>query len=411
MIATNRNLTVKLLTESDARKEVARLIDSSKFVDFAVAWAGKNKVFDLFSKASAKFRHVTVGTHMYQTDPHVLRELMPYRSVHYMPPNGRLFHPKVYIFFSENLVAAIVGSHNLTAGAFEGRNIEASVLLVGDGRNETLQKLSEFVRASWTATSPIDEEFLFSYEIQHKANKSTRNALERFQPLSRPRNAQTTGDGPLSISWGQFVRRVENERHHKLEERLLVLERARALFGNGKTFEKMTREERRAIAGTYGRKEPTLGDLPWGWFGTMFGMGDFKNLVSEAPHHLSEALEHIPSDTDPEESDYSAFARAFRAAFRGKAHKGGIATASRLLVMRRPDIFVGINNANKQGVCDAFGVAHTTLSLDNYWERVIAPIQLCPWWLHRRPRNSDEGRIWDNRAALIDCIYYEETDG
>lgn len=45
----------------------------------------------------------------------------------------------------------------------------------------------------------------------------------------------------------------------------------------------------------------------------------------------------------------------------------------------------------------------------NYWEGVVVPMQNSPWWLHPRPREALDGRIWDNRAALMDSIYYDPS--
>jgi hypothetical protein len=47
------------------------------------------------------------------------------------------------------------------------------------------------------------------------------------------------------------------------------------------------------------------------------------------------------------------------------------------------------------------------LNVSSYWEQIIVPIQLSLWWKHERPRGPLAGRIWDNRAALVDCIYYD----
>ena len=140
----------------------------------------------------------------------------------------------------------------------------------------------------------------------------------------------------------------------------------------------MSQHERKAVAGTYGRKEPQLDDLEWAWFKTMFGQGDFKNLVNESPGLLSQSLQNIPLDGDVSESQFDKFVRHFDLAFKGKAHKGGIATASRLLAMKRPDVFVGLNNANLVEISEAFGTASATLNLGTYWERVVIPMQNSP---------------------------------
>lgn len=398
-------MKVTLLTEQTATNTLVRLVHDCTRFNVAVAWAGPNQVVDAMLKASGKLGKLVIGTHMYQTNPEVLRSFKPYKAVRCLPPSGRLFHPKVYLFEMSDGLAAVVGSHNLTDGAFGGNNIEASVLLEGDSGSEALSRLAAFIESHWQSAELISDEFLYSYQIQYQLHKNKRRALETFTCLSTPK-AGAKGS-PLDLSWAELVKGVKQDSHHSLEGRLAVLEKAVKLFTASASFATMQLDERKAIAGTYGSKEPQLGGLNWAWFGSMFGQGDFKNLINQSPQGLSTALEHIPTEGEVTEAQFDAFTHDFEQAFQGKSRTGGVPTASRLLAMKRPDVFVAVNRANDKGICAAFGVAYSTLSLQNYWERIIVPIQLSPWWLHARPRKALEGRIWDNRAALLDSIYYE----
>lgn len=399
-------MQVSMLTEREATHTLKRLVQQCSHYDVAVAWAGANKVVDAMLGSTGKLRTVVIGTHMYQTDPAVLRRFMPFAGARCLPPSGRLFHPKIYLFEMPKGIAAVVGSHNLTGGAFGGRNVEVSVLLQGDAGSEVLADLKSFIDASWDSAERISEDdFLFSYEAQYLANKAKLAELEKFNRLKKPRPAAKLS--PLDLTWAKFVEGVNADGNHNLDGRLAILEQAASLFAQYVTFAQMTLSERKAITGTYGSKEDRLGDLDWAWFGNMVGQGDFKNLVNRSPRLLSAALDHIPVEGDVSEEQFQAFVQDFNRAFRNKTHKGGVATASRLLVMKRPDFFVGVNKANRRGICDAFGVAHTTLSLENYWERIVIPMQSSAWWLQARPRGKLTGRIWDNRAALLDSIYYE----
>src|SRR5579872_6518403 len=121
-------MEVSMLTEKQATPTVARLVRECIQFDVAVAWAGANAVVDAMLAAHPKLGRVVIGTHMYQTDPTVLRAFMPCKGARCLPPDGRLFHPKVYLFEMPTGLSAVVGSHNLTAGAFDGKNIEVSVL-------------------------------------------------------------------------------------------------------------------------------------------------------------------------------------------------------------------------------------------------------------------------------------------
>lgn len=398
-------MKVSMLTEREATRALKQLVKTCSRYAVAVAWAGANEIVEAMLDAKKRLGKVVIGTHMYQTDPAVLRRFSKCKGARCLPPSGRLFHPKLYFFEMPDGYAAVIGSHNLTGGAFGGKNIEASVLLQGDEEDSIFHDLKNFIESRWAVAEDIlEDEFLFAYEAQYLAKKEKLKDLNQFYRLKKPRVGAKTS--PLAITWSSFVNGVKND-DHNLQGRLAVLGRAASLFSEHDSFEAMPRPERKAIAGTYANNERGFDNVDWAWFGRMSGQGDFKNLVNESPQLLSKALDNIPVDGAISEDNFDAFSQDFDLAFRNKTHKGGIATASRLLVMKRPDFFVGVNDANKRGICGAFGVAHTTLGLGNYWERIVVPMQNSPWWLAPRPRATLAARIWDNRSALLDSIYYE----
>jgi hypothetical protein len=74
--------------------------------------------------------------------------------------------------------------------------------------------------------------------------------------------------------------------------------------------------------------------------------------------------------------------------------------------MKRPDFFVCVNGGNTTGLASALAFARTTIKLENYWERVIEPIQQAPWYNTPRPTGW-EMELWDVRVAMLDAIYYQ----
>lgn len=410
-------MSIRLLSEDRAARETLTLLRDCTSVSIAVAWATKSAVTDALL-ASGKLKRAVVGTNMYITDPEVLSQLRDHPDARVIAPDHpRLFHPKVYLFTKGDLFWAVVGSHNLTRRAFgmpvkagKPANIEASVLIEGrlaDEGSELFAELSEFVDQGWADGEEIDDDFLFAYKRQYEANKQNRKALEAFHRVKRPKRGSKVAS-PMDITWPEFVGETRERDKHDFELRLVLLERAQRIFGEHRSFEAMGHEERRAIAGTFGTVEEQLDGINWAWFGTMFGQGDFKYLVNRTPAGLSAALDHIPPQGHVTEAQYCSFVEEFRTAFEDRAHKGNYPSASRLLAMKRPDQFVAVNSQNRDGLCEALSVAPTTLDLDNFWERIVVPIRLSPWWLAPRPTKRQEARLWDNRAAMLDCIYYEK---
>lgn len=400
------NLRITFLTETNARSTLLGLIRRCTSFSFAVAWAGRNYLVDEILRAKSKLSQAVIGTHMHQTDPDVLRSFMPLLAARCMPPSGRLFHPKVYLFKTEKSICAVIGSHNLTRNAFEALNVEFSVLIESESSAAKLHELEKFIQKSWKDAIPIDkDDFIFSYEVQHQFKRQQREALDRFTWLHQNTD---TDIPPISLSWNDFFSKVEAERgHHKLGDRLAVLEGAAQLFDQNVSLAAMSKPERKAIAGTYGEVEPKLNDLEWGYFGAMGGFGQFTTRINNDCQKISDALDIIPAEGDVSEEMYKKFIEAYENAYAGAPRTGGLATASRLLAMRRPDVFVAMTKANKDGLCKAFGCAPTTTNLSNYWGRIIMPMQSSLWWNASRPRNALQARVWDKRAAFLDAIYYD----
>lgn len=73
--------------------------------------------------------------------------------------------------------------------------------------------------------------------------------------------------------------------------------------------------------------------------------------------------------------------------------------------MKRPDAFVCINKGNLPGLARALAFAPSTLTLDNYWERVIEPVRSSPWYNEPRPARRN-GELWEFRTAMLDAIHY-----
>jgi hypothetical protein len=266
------------------------------------------------------------------------------------------------------------------------------------------------VESLWADGSVIDSAFLTSYRLQHAASQRYRETLNKPLRMYRPTRNATYPD-LLTMSWRNYVAAVKSSPHHNLYIRLDLLRKAHILLNCVNRFSDLALDERKAIAGVVGRKEKLrkdLGDYDWGWFGSMFGAGSFKNRIAENDPHLSLALEHIPPTGEVTREDYFGFLEEFLRAFDTSKRQGGIPTASRLLAMKRPDYFVCVDNKNITKLSHDLGFVRTTMDFDRYWNEVVEPITQAKWWQVRRPAGT-EGRIWDGRAAMLDAIYYEPT--
>jgi hypothetical protein len=222
-----------------------------------------------------------------------------------------------------------------------------------------------------------------------------------------PQNQGDTDDGSRSgqcvdlatLSWPDFFARVRAEQHppgHPLmRERLQVLREVRQLFAQESHFRDLDYAGRRKIAGLFKSVNPNFL-----LFGSMQWVGRFKQAVKDNNEGISLALDEIPLDGDISRDQYERFTDRFLKAF----ERAGMALASRLLAMKRPDTFVCVNNQNREGLVQAFRIS---LSRDAkaYWD-LIERVRACTWWKVSPPAAGDEREVWSARAAFLDALFY-----
>jgi hypothetical protein len=203
----------------------------------------------------------------------------------------------------------------------------------------------------------------------------------------------------VSLSWPDFFARVRAEQHpsgHLLtQERLQVLREVRHLFAQKVHFCDLDYAGRRKIAGLFKSVNPNFL-----LFGSMQWVGHFKKAVKDNNEGISLALDEIPLDGDVLRAHYQRFTDRFLKAF----ERAGMALASRFLTMKRPDTFVCVNNQNREGLVQAFGIS---LGRDAkaYWD-LIDRVRACTWWKAPPPLAGDEREVWSARAAFLDALFY-----
>lgn len=404
------------ITHLDAKatgRALKRLMQEYKHFHWAVAWATKSHLSADLLQYQKKIAQLVIGIDFDHTSPVLLRNLMHLKSVHVATGEANsTFHPKVYGFVNGDRVAVLIGSSNFTRGGTHA-NEEACLLLEGGTADLPLQGLIANVDSWWQTSSKITPELMDAYERRCEASKAHRNALAKKLFVPKPK-VGAKHSNLLSLTWQEYVDEIKAHGAEHLKLRLEVLGKAATIFAEASSFANIAPIERKAIAGYVGIKErdsiARIANLDWGWFGSMKGFGVLKNLVADAKSglaasHLSDAVDCIPPMGPVTEDDYNRFVCLFRKTFVDSKRQGQIASASRLLAMKRPDYFVCVDSENKSELAADIGFSASKLDLDNYWELVIEPVMTARWWNERRPHGEDM-RIWDGRMALLDVIYY-----
>ncbi|MDR3490210.1 MAG: phospholipase D family protein [Bradyrhizobium sp.] len=379
-----------------------QLLDQYKKVSFAVAWASHGfSGYAQLVKHQKKIGQGIVGTHFYQTHPAFIDKFMGDERVRFVKQTDGTFHPKFYLFHnSKDDWSCLLGSANFTRAAFN-TNSEACMLFNSTDDNDSSIRdgLNKAINEYWDMGDCFEEDELDEYKrLWYLFRQRTRSIAGDFGDKKQSKPVLKTP--LLSMSWAEYLKAVRRDKPRHINERTEVLDAARRLFRDHGRFARMPPLDRKGIAG-FNKSD----DVPWGWFGSMSGNGTFMNRVNANDPNLSRALDAIPLNGEVGKEHYNEFVEAYLRAFPEGRH--GLPTATRLLAMKRPDYFVCFDSANRRKLCTAFEISLHHHDYDRYWDSLIERILISKWWNSPRPNTEREAKLWDGRAAFLDCLYYE----
>ncbi len=393
LIATNHALSNNL----------ARLHKDYPHLSFAVAWASANTdFFKRLTTHQAKIGRAVIGTHFYQTDPDVMNAFVDFQPVRFLLQPKGTFHPKVYLFWNSQHWEALIGSANLTLAALTD-NSEAMILVsdLDEGSRVLREQIFKLIDEYWEQATTASTDSIALYRALWKTHQPALRKLSGQYGNTNSSKAPTESL-VMSMPWEQYLEAVKRDnRSHGFEKCCKLLEVAESGFSQNPSFASMELARRKTIAGL-----PNGNDDIWGWFGSMTGAGYFHQAVNKNDPQLSRALDMIPSVGQVTLLQYDEYISRFVEAF----PKGGVgvAVASRLLAMKRPDHFVCIASKNCGKLCDDFGIKKTGMDYGRYWAEIIERIMDSPWWNSDAPIDKVERRVWNARAAMLDAIFYSQ---
>lgn len=397
-------MQVTFLDAEAVTNELKRLIKWSSKISVAVAWAKPNETLKHFSENRTKIHRFFVGLTFCGTDPKALAELEVIDGARLVTKAEQgTFHPKVYYFESEDAAAAIVGSSNLTDGGLGG-NTEACLLIEAAKSEAAFREIRRSIDALESQSETLDADILRAYEAKYKASQKLRRPPHDPISSKKSRIRRISSSSLVHLKWSDLAKEYDEHGEKEINRRLKLLEQARSYFTRAGKFNELSMNERKAVAGYL---ESNFEGVHWLSFGSMKGAGYFKRFVAENNEILGKAVDAIPLKGDVTYQHYEEFLIHFEQTFDGVDRKGGLATASRLLAIKRPDIFVCVCKPNKQKISERLAIRHTCLDLSNYWDWVVEPIRGSVWYNADRPSSRIGARIWNGRAAMLDTLFYD----
>ena len=341
-----------LTTSSSLERHFASLLAKHETLSFAVAWASYNfPGYDELVKHEHKIKQAIVGIHFYQTHPSFIEHFETDKRVRFAKDSSGVFHPKFYLFeTSDSDWSCVIGSTNFTKAAFS-KNTEACLLISAsdDATGAAKRQLDAVIADYWKAGDYFQPDEIKQYRSLWALFRQRRKAMASdFGQKTRGKSVLQTR--LLKMDWNIYYRRILKDRHHGVDKRIEVLDAAHRLFTIRRSFSKMSKAERQGVGGI-----DLKSDVPWGWFGSMFGAGVFKKLVNANNPRLSKALDAIPMRGAVQREQYLDFIKFYVSAY-PRRQRHGLATATRLLAMKRPDYFVCVDAQNRDRLFKEFAV-------------------------------------------------------
>jgi hypothetical protein len=350
-----------------------------------------------------KVSRALIGTQGAQTEPWAISELAKLgknreRLKLIISATGT-FHPKVIVGRRGSDVRAIIGSTNFTCAGF-GANTELDVLLEGDASEAPFRQLKTYLAEHWQRGVSLEDDWLAKYTLAWEAAKRR----PTFVPLAR---LDLSTPGSLDLEWVDFVRWIESQEGRKLKSGYELhvrgpsarsyfaeLENAAAIFANGKPFADLSQEDRHLLMG--------VGSESTGLIGSMRPAGYARELVNKHPEKIGVHLDRLPIKGPVSLQLASEIVEGMT------QHKGvKVGVASRFLTVKRPDLFVSVNNGSKPSLANLLHRTPTWSAKE--YIQLLQVVWGTRWHNSPRPAVSADADLWDRRAALLDAALYEEV--
>ncbi|KAF7772389.1 hypothetical protein PCIT_a2451 [Pseudoalteromonas citrea] len=166
-------------------------------------------------------------------------------------------------------------------------------------------------------------------------------------------------------------------------------------------------EDRLTFSGKHAASlDPSLYNFDVEWFASTKNAKGFHQLFADFPGEFDTALAHIPLEGAVSEQDYQQFMIAYLSAFANSEEKPTLAPATRLLAMRRPDVFTPITNTKLDALCSALGITKlNNRDFERYWTDIVKTIHAMPWFTMTSVADEFEQQLASIKA-LIPCWFY-----
>ncbi len=384
------------------RELMFQCVDEAEEVHLASAWLRKGWPLNLLMGSSCKV-HSLIGTSFGLTDPEVLTDLSEKGRLRIVPDSSpRLFHPKMYLFKSAALSRAIIGSANLTNGAFLN-NAEACVCtnLHHDEYDMLLGQWTDWFDDLGREVTP---DWLKTYVFKSRRSAQRTAEIADAEDLKHsPRLGDMVLPEILALTWPEYYDRIHSRTailDGGLEIYLRTIRDVQPFVLSGLPDD-FDSPRANAIRGLLPRgSEPDYGPL-----GRLRANGSSVRIFQDKSlRKLLDSL--LPEIHDAQtDSDAISLGKELWDVVLAERYLGP-AVASRLLTLANPGRFFSANGKSIPDLSKFLGIATSRLKEWRGYSEALMRLWSSSWFNSACPTRDDEAEAWASRVALVDALVY-----
>lgn len=402
---------MKLLkTSKEIGNEIYRCIEEYSNISFAVAWIKNNKIYQKLLKNKDKIQFSTVGIDFAGTDVNVLKDFQNSNKVK-IYKGEYTFHPKIYVFYNRTKYKAIIGSANLTEGGMYNNDECAVLFTESDGvlLDNVLEKLEDYFDKAKIITDGIIETYSKEYEAIKENNNSI---VKRLEPTK-----QKIDEAPyIDLKWGEVSEIIQQidfvDRSGMLND---IQEIFKKLDDSNIKFENLELDERRMIIGNskdVNNKYRAFGGLASGGKAQqiLLNQDDTKNTELRSIIEELDKIELLNEDNMCHPVSETIVRNIVKTVM--GIEGCGISTVTRLLAVKRPDLFLCVNDGNQNSIKELFGFRISgKYEIDKYI-KLLKMIYNTDYFNHKltKEEKQDEALVTISkyRVALLDSYLLQD---
>ncbi|MGX5201859.1 hypothetical protein [Aliikangiella sp. IMCC44632] len=209
----------------------------------------------------------------------------------------------------------------------------------------------------------------------------------------------------LGADWNEYLSAIELlADSYQVNECLKLLNQADIILNQDKDVATSSETERLLIGGIADKAAQKAYPFVFTMLGDMTGLTSFKKVLKKDPAGLSKLLKIIPKTGPIDGWHFMQFSDSYKEWLNNNGIKQALLyPATRLLSMKRPDIFVSLNDESSPYICQALGIKPLKKNdLQAYWDTVLNKIHQAKWFKIDQPMQPEQIPFYRGRVALLE---------